>query len=188
MDKKDIEYLEKNNNLTMLAKLVKLSYKYHNYDALKEYCTKNPFEVNKEFFIPSDYLDQKNPFANQIYYKETSLHIAITNYDGSSTKTIKTLLECGANVNIKYDLGYTLLHCVVIKNLIKIAKLLLDNGGNVNLENKNGMSPLYRAIIFNRDDIIFLFLAYDAYYKNSFLGKEQCLILVNKIALLNTKN
>lgn len=153
------------NDLPPLMKLIRRSYKYNNCDAIKEYCINNPTEINK------------------MYCRRTPLYDAVINYDRSNINVIKTLLECGAKTNIKYDSCLTVLHVVSSRNFLDVAKLLLDCGADANLENKYGFTPFGRAVCHNYEQIVYLYLDYDAYCNKKIYPK-----IGNKIALLNQKN
>ena len=52
----------------------------------------------------------------------------------------RELIKLGANVNIQDAFGRTPLHCITIKEKIKI---LIESGANINIQNKNGDTPLH---------------------------------------------
>lgn len=72
------------------------------------------------------------------------LHIAVG--DSSSTfKTVKLLLDYGAQVNTLDKNKLTPLHIAVRHNIDTI-KLLLDNGAYLNAKDKDGNTPLHHAV------------------------------------------
>jgi ankyrin repeat protein len=66
------------------------------------------------------------------------------------------LIESGASVNIKDDIGYTALHYVVHSDDVNLAKILLDNGADVNATGNTGETPLLCALKYydEYDDMI----------------------------------
>lgn len=68
-----------------------------------------------------------------------------------STPFVKTLIELGADVNIKDIDSDSPLHWAVSVNDTETIKLLIDAGADVNAKNKWGDSPLHRAIGMDED-------------------------------------
>ncbi len=58
----------------------------------------------------------------------------------------KFLIQMGAEINEKDNLGVTPLHVASLKGNIEIAELLLEKGADVNIIANNGSTPLFSAI------------------------------------------
>ena len=71
--------------------------------------------------------------------QSTPLDLAILN---EHIKTAKLLIDNGADLNAKYNYGYTPLHTI---NNIDIIQLLIDKGTDVNAKNNTGNTPLHYA-------------------------------------------
>lgn len=71
----------------------------------------------------------------------------------SNIKTIKLLLDNGADVNLQDTCGTTALiiaaECSNIGSSNEVVKLLLDHGADINLANKIGQTPLMYASVFS---------------------------------------
>ena len=78
-----------------------------------------------------------------------SLHIASNTghirQESVANECIRTLIDHGADVNIKDKWGWTSLHYVSIHGNDDCIITLLSNGAHVNIQNKNGGTPLYIA-------------------------------------------
>ena len=72
--------------------------------------------------------------------------------DHNDIDTIKKLVENGANVNIRDDIGNTALHHVVKQSfsMPKVAKFLIDSGANINEKNNDGQTPLDIVMGFDK--------------------------------------
>lgn len=70
----------------------------------------------------------------------------------NNTDELRTLLNRGANINIKNNHGYTPLMWAAFNNKIDIVELLLDHSTDININAKDtsGYTPLMRAI-FNKN-------------------------------------
>ncbi len=60
-------------------------------------------------------------------------------------RTIRELLESGADPNIKNELGQTVLIEACRRGKLEIVRLLLESGASPNLANSNGTTPLMFA-------------------------------------------
>lgn len=74
---------------------------------------------------------------------ETVLHHAVENSDH---KTVRLLIEKGAEINARDKNGYTPLHCAVFAKSLENVKVLLRSGAEVNATQYiNGCTPLHSA-------------------------------------------
>lgn len=72
-------------------------------------------------------------------------------------KTVQSLLENGANVNIQDNFGITAL-CIAVRNNVKISRLLLNFNANPYLKNKDGFNAvIYARRFYKNKKIIELF-------------------------------
>lgn len=149
--------------------------KASNISKIREHLTKKPNSINK---IAKRHWEHNTPLITALEY--------------SNVKTVKLLLDYGANPNIYA--GLSSLHCslmftseypvewvlkgYVVPDRSKV-KLLLEYGANPNIQN-----PLKHYVPAQRDAVLTL-LEYDAFYN----GKKRYIVtLSNKIKLLNIKN
>lgn len=86
--------------------------------------------------------------------KYTALHYLVS--EQPNVETVNLLLNSGATVDIKDDLGETPLFKVVLKKFddVKILKLLVDRGSNVNTFNNIKQTPLHVACKWNSLKVI----------------------------------
>lgn len=70
---------------------------------------------------------------------ETPLQKAMKN---NKLELAKLFLDNGANVNVKDNLGQTLLHWAVMKNKVNSVRLLLDYNAAINVEHYSGQTAL----------------------------------------------
>lgn len=73
---------------------------------------------------------------------DTPLHVAAEHNDEDA---VSLLLEFGANVSLKNDLGDTALHIASEMASAAIVKRLLDHGASLTVLDANGQTPLDRA-------------------------------------------
>ena len=66
------------------------------------------------------------------------IHIAAMRGDA---RTVRLLLEAGANPNSRGDMGYTPLHYAFREGGWDVVKLLLDNGAREDVRNEFGRLP-----------------------------------------------
>ncbi|WP_341819730.1 ankyrin repeat domain-containing protein [Wolbachia endosymbiont (group A) of Brachyopa scutellaris] len=94
----------------------------------------------------------ENSFKN-IYERDekgrTALHYAI------DAKTVRLLVEKGANVNAADVEGYTALHLAVTEKRLEIVRELIKSGANVNAEEYgNKCTPLHLACMVGKVEIV----------------------------------
>ncbi|WP_339046299.1 ankyrin repeat domain-containing protein [Candidatus Mesenet endosymbiont of Agriotes lineatus] len=78
----------------------------------------------------------------------TPLHAAI---EKKHEEVAIFLIENGADIHVKDQLGATPLHAAAYEGLGKLVKLLLDKGANVHIQNIHKDTPLHRAMYPNAD-------------------------------------
>ncbi|KAG8174678.1 hypothetical protein JTE90_027148 [Oedothorax gibbosus] len=77
------------------------------------------------------------------------LHYAV------DAKTVRLLVEKGANVNAKDIEGYTALHLAVTEKRLEIVRELIKSGANVNAEEyENKCTPLHLACMVGKVEIV----------------------------------
>ncbi|WP_264706617.1 MULTISPECIES: ankyrin repeat domain-containing protein [unclassified Wolbachia] len=91
----------------------------------------------------------ENSFKNIYARDRIALHYAV------DAKTVKLLVEKGANVNAKDVEGYTALHLAVTEKRLEIVRELIKSGGNVNAEEYgNKCTPLHLACMVGEKEIV----------------------------------
>jgi ankyrin repeat protein len=75
--------------------------------------------------------------ANSVGVYDSVLHIAVMN---GNLKHVKILVENGAGVNFKGDMGYTPLHNAILARHRNIIDYLLSVGSDKNIKNEFGIS------------------------------------------------
>jgi ankyrin repeat protein len=88
--------------------------------------------------------DRTGKMVNKTVDNKTPLHAA---YFGGQLKTMKLLLDKGADVDATGALDNTLLHCASLHGRPEEVKLLLKHEAYVNAKNKNDWTPLHRAAL-----------------------------------------
>lgn len=94
---------------------------------------------------------EKSLLESSFKKKETKreLHYAV------DAKTVRLLVEKGANVNAKDVEGYTALHLAVTEKRLEIVRELIKSGGNVNAEEYgNKCIPLHLACMVGEKEIV----------------------------------
>jgi ankyrin repeat protein len=71
---------------------------------------------------------------------------------------VKFIIGSGANVNLRFKSGATLLHRAANDNSLEIARMLVENEANVDAKNKEGFTPLHTAAKRGRFDIVKLLI------------------------------
>jgi len=75
------------------------------------------------------------------------------------TNEVKSLISQGADINIKWPNGVTLLHVAAEKGYKDIAKLLIDKGADVNAQNRSNVTPLHLGVENGNKDVVELLIA-----------------------------
>ncbi len=73
---------------------------------------------------------------------------------GAEVKKIRDLIEEGADVNAKDDLGIAPLHAALHYKHLDAAELLLQHGANVRSANIEGNTPLELAMMMDHKEIV----------------------------------
>ncbi|XP_014274015.1 ankyrin repeat domain-containing protein 29 [Halyomorpha halys] len=77
-------------------------------------------------------------------------------------KTVRLLIDQGAPVNDKYNLGYTSLHLAAKRGHIDVVKELLEHAADLTAKNNMGNSPLILASTGGSLDIVKLLIGHGA--------------------------
>lgn len=72
----------------------------------------------------------------------TTIHLTV---DGGKSQTLKSLVECGQNIDIRDNSGYTALHLAAKKGNSETVKFLIDVGADVTIRDHNGSTALHHA-------------------------------------------
>lgn len=84
-------------------------------------------------------------------HRYTPLHLASL---GHSLKTVSLLLDSGANLEAKSDIGATPIHFASSHGSIEILDLLICKNAQIDTRDENGQTALHRAAFLNRCDVI----------------------------------
>jgi len=71
---------------------------------------------------------------------------------------VRELLEQGADVNARDDIGRTPLHATTSWCFVDVARLLIEHGADVNAKDKEGRTPLHVAVLWRAVEIVKLLL------------------------------
>jgi len=85
----------------------------------------------------------------EIFDGETPLMLAAQHARHRRYETIKTLLEHGAKVNHKDEVGRTALHYAAMNSGMDVMNLLISYGADVNAKEEFQITPLHRAAMLN---------------------------------------
>lgn len=96
-------------------------------------------ELNEQIPLYIDDINKQNCRS------QTALILACRNCMTDSTvDTVKILIECGANLNVQDDEGWTaLMHVVRMVGSIEVVKLLLDCGADPHLKDDDDGNSIY---------------------------------------------
>lgn len=97
-----------------------------------------------------EYIDRVLVDVNQVsLFGDYPLHVAAVR---GSLEEIETLLENGANINVKGEHDFTPLHSAVEQGHPEAVKLILENGADSSPINVYGDTPLALALSFDETD------------------------------------
>jgi len=84
-------------------------------------------------------------------------------YDGGRFyETVKLLLDRGADVNERDQVGTTALFWAAHRRNLPMVRLLLDRGARVNARNSSGITPLMWAVLSEDPRVVHLLLEHGA--------------------------
>jgi ankyrin repeat protein len=92
-------------------------------------------------------------------HKETPLMGALR---GGHSEVAELLLRYGANIDVRDEVEWTLLHRASILGLVDLAEWLLNHGADVNAKDRSLWTPLYRAIFYGDFKIAWILLEHKA--------------------------
>ena len=93
----------------------------------------------------------RNPSPDIVYNKGvTDLHCAV---QLNLPALAQSLLDQGADIDVKDDDGRTPLHYAAEANASEVAEVLLKNGADVNAKGNNGITPLHNAAYVNAREV-----------------------------------
>ena len=104
---------------------------------------------NLNFAIPTEWIgDLREKGRAQLAGKELRRAIEYNELDKAAL-----LLEKYADINVKDDDGWTLLHWAASNNAAEIAKLLIDRGADIQAKDNQGWTPMHWAMYKNAPEI-----------------------------------
>lgn len=119
-------------------------------------CNQDTYNQWKRLNFHIDHLFEiRQEITHASRYYTTALNIAA--HKGLA-KTVKRLLEKGAEVNTRDGGGHTALHCAASNGNIEVIKLLLEQKSRINSYSKLGSTPLHFAAANNHIDAVRLLL------------------------------
>lgn len=81
----------------------------------------------------------------------TSLHTAARE---GNTDAVRALLDHGANLEERDEMGFTPLHRAAAKGNVNIVRLLLDRGAEINARDKEQQTPLFVAAMTGKTEMV----------------------------------
>lgn len=75
--------------------------------------------------------------------------------DGDFDKVKHLVEECGANVNVQDEMGYTPLLMAIMYDQYDIFDYLIEHGADCNFKSNGDRYPIITAVEFNRPDIVY---------------------------------
>ena len=127
--------------------------KYQEEDILLSALRNNP-ERLREYFLAKDSFNNKKFNLNQIEIgamQESPLFWAAEN---GHKKSVKVLIDCGADVNFVNDAGITALMSASQNGHAQSVKVLIENGANVNFTDNTGATALMYASQNGHTDVV----------------------------------
>ena len=91
------------------------------------------------------------------YTIELGPYIIAAVQSNDSTR-VQHLIEYGADVNTKSNLGTSLLHWAVFKKSLEVVKILIQGGANIRARNSHDQTPLVLAVCFKDNTMMDLLL------------------------------
>lgn len=128
----------------------KMKKKYTPEEKMFIYCEKGtPYHVN--------YMLDKHPYLISICDsdKYTPLHRACYS---NNVQVVRILIERGADIHARTDLGWTPLHSAAKWSALESASVLIDSGADVNARSDGNVTPLHLASATQSPRLIELFL------------------------------
>ena len=132
-------------------------------------CSKNEFNQSILHFVGYGLPLYEPHVMRPIYaeHKEVDQKIAVNQ--------IKYLIEKGADVNARDDIGRTPLHMAIIINSPLIFKTLLENGADYKAKTEFGWTPLHYIFFYNIEPTLFNILSeYDHNLDFDCLDSDKC--------------
>eukprot|EP00833_Pecoramyces_ruminatium_P011921 jgi/Orpsp1_1/1185953/evm.model.c7180000096210.1 len=109
-----------------------------------------------------------NSYSERIYDENEELPLEYAIRENSVDMVEFLIKDCGAEVNVIFESGYTPLILAISKGNIEIVKILINHGADINMM-KNSDSPLNLAIARNMEDIVHYLVEKGAnIYKSSY--------------------
>ncbi len=131
--------------------------------------------------------------VNHINKNKLTPILAAANNESLRTGVTRLLIENGANLEAKDQLGRTALYIAFLENKFDLVKLLIDKGANINVVDTKGIPILHTAIRKNNIEMIKILLEKGADIKVKDAGGTTPLIVATfngsyKIAKLLIEN
>jgi len=105
-------------------------------------------------------------------FGEAPIHQSIKSTKPSNTETLKIILDCGADVNLVDNNGWTALHHAAEKGDMNAANILIESKANVNAFSNARKTPLHLAAFANKTDMVKLLIANGADIE--FSSEDKC--------------
>eukprot|EP00826_Nyctotherus_ovalis_P035538 TRINITY_DN3059_c0_g3_i1.p1 TRINITY_DN3059_c0_g3~~TRINITY_DN3059_c0_g3_i1.p1 ORF type:complete len:647 (+),score=188.11 TRINITY_DN3059_c0_g3_i1:169-2109(+) len=105
-------------------------------------------------------------------FGEAPIHQSIKSSKASNSETLKAVLDCGADVNLIDNNGWTALHHAAEKGDLNAAKILIEYKANVNAFSNARKTPLHLAAFANKTEMVKLLIANGADIE--FASEDKC--------------
>ena len=122
--------------------------------------TKSDFSSSNSASVQDCHAIVENLIENifQVKYTiELGPYIIAAVQSNDSTR-VQHLIEYGADVNTKSNLGTSLLHWAVFKKSLEVVKILIQGGANIRARNSHDQTPLVLAVCFKDNTMMDLLL------------------------------